>query len=68
MSISAEHGDREVDVDGEFDVFLGQPVIDMSVNDFEAKADVVYDVLDAWITLDASTWPSCVLDGRSMGV
>ncbi|HEY5000998.1 MAG TPA: hypothetical protein VII15_04085 [Candidatus Cryosericum sp.] len=45
-------GDPEVDIDGEFDVFLGQPVIAMAVSDFEAKAREVFDVLDAWITLD----------------
>ena len=49
---SLNTGNREVDVDGEFDVFLGQPVVAMSVSDFEAKADEVFDILDAWIALD----------------
>jgi hypothetical protein len=45
-------GDPVVDMDGEFDVFLGQPVIEMSVDDFETRADDVCGILDAWIKLD----------------
>lgn len=45
-------GDRDVEVDGEFEVFLGQPVIEMAMNDFETRADEIYGILDAWIKLD----------------
>jgi hypothetical protein len=45
-------GDRDVDIDGEFEVFLGQPVIDMPVNDFETRADEICGILDAWVKLD----------------
>jgi hypothetical protein len=45
-------GNSDIDIDGEFDVFLGQPVIDMTVTDFEARASEVFEILDTWITLD----------------
>lgn len=45
-------GDPEIDLDGEFDVYLGQPVIDMSLADFEDRADEVFAMLDVWIKLD----------------
>jgi hypothetical protein len=45
-------GNEHFDIEGRFDVFLGRPVIDMGLSEFEQKADLVFDVLNAWIRLD----------------
>jgi hypothetical protein len=45
-------GNAVLDVEGEFDVFLGEPCIDMTLAEFEQNADRVFEILDAWIRLD----------------
>jgi hypothetical protein len=45
-------GDLVADNEGEFDVYLGQPVIDMGAHEFGEKPGEVYKILDAWIKLD----------------
>jgi hypothetical protein len=38
-------GNPTEDREGEFDVYLGNPLIDMPLNDFETKADHVFKIL-----------------------
>jgi hypothetical protein len=45
-------GDSHIDIEGEFDVFLGPPVIAMTLEDFEARGDEVSHILAAWTALD----------------
>lgn len=45
-------GDQHRDLEGTFDVFLGQPVIHLGLTEFEEKADLVFDILNSWIRLD----------------
>lgn len=47
-----ETGDPDRDLEGKFDVFLGKPVIDMELSEFETKADIIYNVLQRWIAMD----------------
>ena len=45
-------GHRAVDVEGTFDVFLGPPVIDIGISEFEEQADLMFSILNMWIKLD----------------
>jgi hypothetical protein len=45
-------GDPIQDEEGEFDVYLGEPVLDVTLDNIQANADQLTDVLDAWIRLD----------------
>ena len=40
------------DTEGEFEVFLGPPILDIDVNDLERNPSMAFDVLNAWIKLD----------------
>ena len=45
-------GDDVRDQEGEFDVYLGEPVIDKTLDEVERDADQIVEVLDAWIRID----------------
>jgi hypothetical protein len=45
-------GDKLEDREGHFDVYVGPPVIDMSLEDFDKKSTHIFEILDKWIKLD----------------
>lgn len=45
-------GNKRLDTEGRFDVFLGPPAIDMVLSEFEQRRDDVFKVLNAWVRLD----------------
>jgi len=40
------------DIDGEFDVYLGLPILDLKINQLENDPNIAFGILDSWIRLD----------------